>query len=653
VKTIHRVPALWIGALALKALALLSGLDLLDRAANLALVGLAAWWAYRLVRRPRPALLWRVSRRLMLSYILVGAVPILLLLTFAILGFLLIFFDISAYLVRERLASLTEQADTFARTSLYEIERARQGNVQEVLDRRHAAIESTYPGVSIAIVPTAGDPRCGVPPSSDIPTPAPSGPAIVAGSSTAVPLPPALPRWVPCTGFSGLIMRDAAPASARNLTMVARAAALPRRRAPAYAVVVDLPVNHTLGERALAAAGITLGTEGTRSLFNTATFLTHTNWASGLAGRTALTMSVDVRALYLWLGGAADGGAEVSFNQILLYALVGVGALLLVIEVVALGHGVALARSITSSVDELFGGTARVKRGDFQQAVAVRSDDQLGDLAASFNDMTGRIHELLQERDEKRRLEEELRIARDIQMSLLPQGPMIVPGLTIAGRCVPAREVGGDYYDFLPLPDGRFGVLIADVAGKGTSAALYMAELKGLMLSLSRVHTSPRTLLVDANRIISRHLDSRSFITMIYAVIDPVGRTLTCARAGHAPFIRLPRGEIGGRTARVLAPSGMILGLNLDEGERFERTLQEVTIPLEAGDLFFFFTDGISEAMDGEGDWFGELRLAGLVEAHAELPVEELSDRILEDVAAFAGSQRQHDDITMIVMKVH
>ena len=81
---------------------------------------------------------------------------------------------------------------------------------------------------------------------------------------------------------------------------------------------------------------------------------------------------------------------------------------------------------------------------------------------------------------------------------------------------------GGDYYDFLPLPDGRVGLLIADVAGKGTSAALYMAELKGLMLSLSRIHTSPRALLIDANQIISRHLDSRSFITMTYALIDPL-----------------------------------------------------------------------------------------------------------------------------------
>ena len=106
----------------------------------------------------------------------------------------------------------------------------------------------------------------------------------------------------------------------------------------------------------------------------------------------------------------------------------------------------------------------------------------------------------------------------------------------------PRREVGGDYYDFLPLPDGRVGLLIADVAGKGTSAALYMAELKGLMLSLSRIHTSPRALLIEANRIISRHLDSRSFITMTYAVVDRDAGSLTCARAGHTPVRSESRG---------------------------------------------------------------------------------------------------------------
>jgi sigma-B regulation protein RsbU (phosphoserine phosphatase) len=372
-------------------------------------------------------------------------------------------------------------------------------------------------------------------------------------------------------------------------------------------------------------------------------------------------MGVDIGQLYDWLAAPHErrldtandlSARSISFNQLLWYVAVGIGVLLFVIEVIALTNGLALARTITSSVDQLFMGTERVKSGDFTARVAVQSDDQLGQLAGSFNDMTGRIEGLLREQDEKRRLEEELRIARQMQMSLLPGGILNAPGVSVAALCAPAREVGGDYYDFLRLPDGRIGLLIADVSGKGTSAAFYMAELKGLMLSLSRTHTSPRALLIEANRIIAEHLDSRSFITATYAVLDPAARFLTCARAGHAPFVRVFGQPGPSQPAEVLAPDGMVLGLNLDGGERFERCLAEIVIPLASGDLFCFYTDGVSEAMDGTGDCFGEQRLTDFLLAHSNLPPPLIRDRLLDELRAFACGQPQHDDITMIVMKI-
>jgi serine phosphatase RsbU (regulator of sigma subunit) len=341
-----------------------------------------------------------------------------------------------------------------------------------------------------------------------------------------------------------------------------------------------------------------------------------------------------------------------SFGQVLLVLLAVVGGLFLVIQGVAFLMGLTLARSITGAVHELFVGTERVRQGDFSHKIAVSSRDQLGELASSFNSMTSSIEDLLHAKAEKERLEQELRVARSIQMSLLPQGPLQMPGLLLTGHCEPAREVGGDYYDFLPLEDGRVGILIADVAGKGTSAALYMAELKGLVLSLSLLHVSPRQLLIDANRIISKHLDARSFITMTYAVVDPPAGTLTFARAGHCPLVHVPGPGSVSRAARALVPDGMVLGLQLDTGGSFDRLLEEVTVPLGRGDVVLLYTDGISEAMNASGDCFGDARLLALAEQHADLPSDQLRERILRDVQAFTDGEAQHDDMTMVLLKI-
>jgi serine phosphatase RsbU (regulator of sigma subunit) len=597
-------------------------LEFLDRAINLFLIVLAAVWVYRFTRLARSGALWPVRRQLLLSYILIGAVPLLLLITFSMLAFLLVFFDVSNYVVQSRFTDLVEQATTFARTTLYDLERSTAENYPEIVARRQAAIRTRHPGSVITVVPTLGIPPCGLPPSAEFTSP-----------------PGTLPRWVACQGFRGMV---------EGTPMVARAAVLPGGIGPKYAVVVDVPVDASLAV-ALDGTGIQLG-QRRRAILNTATFLTYTDWSTGVTHQRPLPMSVNVGTLYKWLGSTQ--GTATNFNQVLLFVLLGVGALLLVIEMVALGNGLALARSITTAVDDLFHGTVRVKEGDFEHGIAVRSEDQLGELADSFNRMIGRIRESVLEQVEKRRLEEELRIARTIQMSLLPQGNLSVPGLSISAVCVPAREVGGDYYDLLPLGDGRLGLVIADVAGKGTSAALYMAELKGLMLSLSRIHTSPRELLIEADHIISQHLGSRSFITMIYAVIDLKKGELTCARAGHTPFIRIPSTPGRERRVDILTPDGMVLGLNLDNGERFERALVEVTIPLLEGDLFFFFTDGISEAMDPDGECFGESRLSVFLEANANCSPEEIRDLVRAEVDAFAKGQQQHDDITMMILKV-
>jgi sigma-B regulation protein RsbU (phosphoserine phosphatase) len=445
------------------------------------------------------------------------------------------------------------------------------------------------------------------------------------------------------------------------------------------AVVVDVPVTGAVKREIEDATGITIGgaslvptsapmaqaqsaapasgQSGTPAAaadrpwqFQWVTLLDHVDWTTGKTEPLTMNIGLSVPAIYKRLSASQGSlGGTSSFGDLLLLGVLFVSGLFLIIQVAALVMGLALARSITGAIHELFAGTERVRQGDFGHRIPVLANDQLGELANSFNQMTGSIEDLLRQAAEKKRLEEEMRLAREIQMSLLPRGPLLMPGMTISALCVPAREVGGDYYDVIALPDGRHGVLIADVSGKGMSAALYMAELKGLILSLSQIHLSPRDLLISANRLISMHLDSRSFITMTYAVLDPAAGVMTYARAGHTPLLHLPAGK---SRASLLAPDGLVLGLRIDDGERFNGLLSEVTLPILPGDLLVLFTDGISEAMNDRADCFGEAQLAELVEEHGHLPIGELRERILREIAAFVGSAPQHDDMTMILMKV-
>ena len=289
-------------------------------------------------------------------------------------------------------------------------------------------------------------------------------------------------------------------------------------------------------------------------------------------------------------------------------------------------------------------------RGDFDHQIRVRTRDQLGELGQSFNAMTDSVRDLIEQAAEKKRLEEELRIAREVQMSLLPRGTASIPGLRVTAMCIPAREVGGDYYDFARLGVHRLGVLVADVSGKGTSDAFYMAELKDLVLSLSQIYESPKQLLIEVNRIIAESIDSSSFITMMYAVIDLEKRTLTYARAGHTPLIYVS--ENGGvSSARVLTPSGLVVGLDGFQ-RQFEELLEEDSLTIQEGDLAVLFTDGITEAMNEDDDLFGEDRLRQLIEENRDLSVDKLRTQILDSIEAFVGSADQHDDMTIVVLKI-
>ena len=634
-------------------------LRLLNSASTIGLAIAVGFFLWRLFVLMRRRFLWRLRRRLILSYIFIGVVPALLIIAFFGLGAWTVTMNLSAYLFKDGYDDIVDDARLIAQAAAAEIGRERTGTGQTIA-RVHRNAAQAYPGMALAFVPMTAD----------------APPAAHSGPWDHLPAPTSVPEWLRsrADGWQGTIAvpRDESPGEAELVVRAAVPAASNDRRFGL--VIVDVPIDQQildlLYERTRVRAGVVRRGgasdaasvvdsinqgESAGSAFNkSVTFFDYYDWTTGTAHRATVPMTFQVSELYARLARAQPARmGPVSLGDAIMLMLVVVAVLFLIIQFVALVMGLALARSITSSIHELSMGTERVRQGDFTHRIKIYTKDQLGELAGSFNQMTGSIENLLLTAAEKKRLEEELRIARQIQMSLLPRGPLDVPGLAITALCVPAREVGGDYYDFFPLPQNRLGVLIADVSGKGTSAALYMAELKGLVLSLSQIYFSPRQLLMEVNRIISVNLDSRSFITMTYAVFDLDRGTMTFARAGHTPLIHMPGAAAGGGIARVLVPSGMVLGLRIDgAAEKFSELLEEECVDLKNGDVIVLYTDGITEAMNSESDLFGDARLSSIVEEHGHLDSSELRERILREIEAFVGGADQHDDMTMILLKV-
>jgi phosphoserine phosphatase RsbU/P len=616
------------------------------------------WWIFQ---RARTRMLWRVRERLIISYLFIGVVPALLIAVFFLFGAVLLTIGISSHLFMTGVDAIKAETQGIARTVADDLDRSGGGAaVQEILDRHVARGQSRYPGLSIAVVPRQAEGRRPVIAAAPV---AGRTSLVRAGAWSHEAPPDRIPAWISNADFVNIV-------AGGGDTPELFVRVLVHGRTREWSVVADVPLDEPAWARIEEATGIemiglssrgarvdatsTAASAQPRYLPTPLVFIPTRAWERGMDDKFS-EVSAQIRVapgeIYRRVSRAQGSvsGQDMATASAVVFGLTAV--LFLIVEGAALAMGWALARSITGSVHAIFTGTERLRLGDLGHRIPIRSRDQLGELAESFNAMTANIETLLEQAAEKRRLEEELRIAREIQMSLLPRQAPPMAGVSLAALCVPAREVGGDYYDFFTLGPRRLGVLIADVAGKGTSAALYMAELKGLMLSLSETHESPQRLLIDVNRIIAENIDARSFITMTYAVVDLERRTFTYARAGHTPLVH--------RTARspacacLLAPNGMVVGLKLDGLEhKFTELLEEQTLPLAPGDVFVLYTDGVSEAMNADGDLFGEERLRVLVEEHGGLGADGLRERIVRDVEAYVGGADPHDDMTLIVIAI-
>jgi sigma-B regulation protein RsbU (phosphoserine phosphatase) len=249
------------------------------------------------------------------------------------------------------------------------------------------------------------------------------------------------------------------------------------------------------------------------------------------------------------------------------------------------------------------------------------------------------------EANEKKRLDHDLEIARDIQRILLPSEAPAVPGFQINGINVPARQVSGDYFDYIKVDEQRLGVAIADVSGKGVPASLIMAICRSVLRSQSAGNPSPADVLRKVNRQLYPDIKEDMFISMAYIILDPTNNRVTLARAGHDAPLLYKRST---QTVTPVKPRGMAVGI--DSGSVFDRLTADFDISLERGDCLVLYTDGVTEALDAEGYEFGLERTAQSVRASAMQGASAIVTRVIDDVRNFSGSQPQNDDITLIAI---
>jgi sigma-B regulation protein RsbU (phosphoserine phosphatase) len=253
---------------------------------------------------------------------------------------------------------------------------------------------------------------------------------------------------------------------------------------------------------------------------------------------------------------------------------------------------------------------------------------------------------IFSEAAEKRRLDQDLAIAHEIQRILLPDNAPEIDGFQISGINIPARQVSGDYYDYIPVDDTHTGIAIADVSGKGVPASLIMAMCRSVLRSKAGGEHSAAAVLRQVNAQLFPDIKEDMFISMAYAIIDRNSSTLTLCRAGHdAPLLYSARD----RTVSKVNPPGMALGI--DSGGVFNRVTGDFSLALEPDDCLVLYTDGVTEALDALGEEFGMGNVIKAIQSSASEGAAGIVTKLTDDLRRFVGTHPQHDDITLIVIR--
>jgi serine phosphatase RsbU (regulator of sigma subunit) len=333
-----------------------------------------------------------------------------------------------------------------------------------------------------------------------------------------------------------------------------------------------------------------------------------------------------------------------SENVIATLVLVGLGvlaALFLGALWVATSMVIDMGRSVTNAIRSLTDATAALREGRFEHRIQVEGQDELWSVAGSFNEMAEGLQKMREVERESHRLEEELRLARVIQDRLLPAAPPELETAELAGVSLPAREIGGDYYDYLVLDGGLLGIAVADVSGKGAPAALLMSTFRASLRSQDLARLGPAEVLARINRFIHSSVDPGRFITAFLGLLDPSTGEFRYANAGHDAPLLVRRDGVAGE----LAGGGLILGLLP------QIAYEEALATLDPGTLVAIFTDGVTEARDPAGGFYGPERLAEVMLARRSESCVDVLRHVVDSIQDFSGTEGQSDDITLVLIR--
>jgi sigma-B regulation protein RsbU (phosphoserine phosphatase) len=280
----------------------------------------------------------------------------------------------------------------------------------------------------------------------------------------------------------------------------------------------------------------------------------------------------------------------------------------------------------------------RVSHGDLTRFVPVASNDEFGVIADHTNSMIRGLRHRIQ-------LISDMKVAEEVQKNLLPHNPPEMPGLDVSGVSIYCDQTGGDYFDYLPLADGKLGIVVADASDHGIGAAMHMTSARAMLLYGTRHNGSPAALVGEVNRLLAKD-SSRTgwFVSMFLMEIDPRQRILRWVRAGHEPAILFDPGQ---NTIESLDGGGIALGV--DPNFRFEEESRSGWSP---GSILIIGTDGIHETRDEQGQMFGRQRLHAIVRDHSAASAKTIQQAIVDSIDDFRGGAPQEDDITLVVAKL-